>query len=752
MAASDKDLHREALEAFDQALEAAQENRESYVEDYKFGFLGEQWDEKIAQDRKRFSRPMLTINGLPAFGRQVINDIRQNRPRLKVLPADSDADIETATVIRGLLRNIENNSKASIAYETAAECSVYGGFGYWRVAIEHASDDTFDQDIVIKRIANPLSVVGDPYGSLDGTSADWNIGFIGELMSKRAFEDAYPDADPVSFDNMEDRVRKNWTDGDEVLVCEYWKREKVAKTIWRMSNGQAVAEEALKDPMTRAAFEAAGIMAGQSRQVMSFKVKQCILNGQQVLTQRKERVDGKEQTFEHYDWPGKYIPIIEMVGVEKNLEGKRILRSMINDAKDAQRQVNYWTTTATELVALAPRVPYIGPKGAFKSDKRWKTANSQNHPYLEYDGSVAPARQPIDSGPAAGAMQEALLANDNIKKILGMYDASLGARSNETSGKAIDARKEEGDTSTFNWRDNLGRAIQHGGVVMMDLIPYVYTKERVIRVLGEDGETQAIRLGERQRVEQPMQPGQQPKLPRIGALDGVFDLAMGKYDVIVDDGPSSKTERRETVEILGDLVRSNPAIMQVAGDLLVKNIDGLKDADELARRLKAMLPPNLQDDSKQQIPPQVQAAMQQHEQMIQALTEENQKLKQDEIGKAATIAKAQSDKDKNDIERQKTALAMARVPIEADQAARELILAEKDLLLTQARLLQQATQPTQEPTPSGPSEDVLVLAEATGELARSLAARRVKRTTMQKVNGQWVGETVDATVEEGAAP
>src|SRR6185503_5404552 len=195
------------------------------------------------------------------------------------------------------------------------------------------------------------------------------------------------------------------------------------------------------------------------------------------------------------DWAGRFIPIVPVYGDEVIDEaGKRWFRSLIRDARSAQEMFNYWRTITTELIALAPKAPWIGEEGAFDADPNWDTANSTSHAKLEYaKGAPPPQRQPF-AGVPAGALQEALNANDDMKSIIGIYDASLGARSNETSGRAILARQREGDVSTFHFIDNLSRAIRHGGRILIDLIPKVYSTERIVRILGEDLAPATVRI------------------------------------------------------------------------------------------------------------------------------------------------------------------------------------------------------------------------------------------------------------------
>lgn len=672
------DLHKEATEAFEEASEAASDNHDAYRADFKFSRLSEQWPEEIKKLRSTpgAERPMFTFNKLTAFGRQVVNDIRQNRPAIKVRPVDSAADQETALVMQGLIRNIEHSSNAAVAYDTAAECAVYGGFGYWAIDYDYSCDDSFDMDIMFRRIGNPLSVLGDPY-STAADSSDWNIAFEFELMSERMFEASFPNADKISFESMDDKVRRNWTQGKDILVASYWKRDKVKKKILLLSNGLVVAADTFAED--KDVYDAAMITVQREREIESYRVRQCILNGQEVLTKRYG-ADGKET--DRYEWPGKYIPIIPVYGDEINIEGKRIFQSMIHDAKDAQQQYNLWETTAAELVALAPKVPWVGAKGSFDTDPNWGTANTANHAFLEYDpvpGANPPSRNQLDSGPALGAMAQSRAMSDNIKSVLGMYDASLGNRSNETSGVAIERRQKEGDVGQFHFSDNLMRAVRHSGIVIADLIPHVYTKGRVVRVLGEDGAMQSVQIGDRQRPEMPQDQGAAaPMPPKIGALQGVFDLGMGKYDLVVEAGPSYTTQRQETSEIIGKLAQAYPPLMQIGGDILVRNLD-FKDGDELAQRLKKTLPANLQGDAAPQIPPEVQQMIEQGKAMIAQLQEQNAQLQSADMKGKADIAKAELDGKRVELDTR-------RLPIEEMQAQEKLAIAQKDLLLTQAQV------------------------------------------------------------------
>ncbi|MCA6361003.1 portal protein, partial [Phenylobacterium sp.] len=534
---SKADLLKEALEGFEKTAEHDAHNRKAWEDDVDFSLMENQWPERVRRDRELEGRPCLTVNKLVSMGRQVVNDARRNKPGIRIMPVDSEADPETAEVLNGLIRNIEQSSNAEVAYDTALEHAVFGGFGFFRINTRYTSDDTFDQDVVIERVPNPLAVYPDCY-STAADSSDWNYCYITDQMAKAAFKKAYPGAEEVDWEGEAWRgVGAPWMDGDYVQVAEYWVRDKVKRTILLLTDGSVVPVEDYE--ANKPAFDLKGVGVQGSRDVDSHRVRQHIMSGAEVL--------------DTVEWAGRYIPIIPVYGAEINFKGKRHFRSLIRGAKDAQRMFNYWRTTSTELVALAPKAPFIGRKGAFETDAaKWATANVQSHAFIEYDGPEPPMRQPF-SGVPAGALQEALNASDDIKSVIGMFDASMGARSNETSGKAIIARQMEADNATFHFIDNLSRAIRHAGRVLIDLIPQVYSVPRVIRVLGEDGES------EMKAVNQPVQEQERdPLTEEVRKITRIYDLTVGRYDLTVSAGPSFASLRQEAANQMIELIRAYP--------------------------------------------------------------------------------------------------------------------------------------------------------------------------------------------------
>ncbi len=500
---------------------------------------------------------------------------------------DDAADVETAKIYDGLIRNIETISRADIAYDTAIDFAASAGFGYIRVETDYSHSDTFNQDILIKRVANPLNVYEDPDAeSADGS--DWNLCFVTEILPKDKFKRDYPDAEKTSFE-ADAKEQKNvlWFEGDGVRIAEYWRRKKIKDSVLVFSDGESIKKSIYeKNEELRAMHTVEGIEIIEERETESFQVMRYLITGTEVL--------------EKDVWPGKYIPVVPVYGEELNVEGKRVFQSLIRQAKDSQRNFNYWRSAATELVALAPKAPWIGPVGFAKKDANWDTANTENHAYLEYDGPTKPERQPF-AGMPAGALQEALSASDDLKNIMGIQDASLGAKSNETSGRAITARQKEGDTSTFHFIDNTARSIRQTGAILIDLIPHIYSEKRIIRILGEDGTAKRVPINQPVKVDEKGEV-MPPEKAHIEGIERIYDLGAGKYDLTVSAGPSFNTRREEAAFQMAEFIRAFPAAAPVIGDLLAKNLDW-PGADEVAERLREINPVLQKEKQGNQPPP-----------------------------------------------------------------------------------------------------------------------------------------------------
>ena len=505
---TDSDVLKDAREAYTESKAGSSLIREWAESDIRFARLGEQWtigNKDLKSDRQRQGRPALTINRLPSFIRQVVNDARQNKPSTKVSPVDNAGDEDTAQIFNGLIREIERSSRADIAYDTAIDNAVTCGWGFWRLGIDWANPMSFDKELRIHRIANSRSVYWDTHTS-EVDASDWRYGFVVDTMPKKDFQRKHPDAALVGFDTDTDDTVNDVAGGTEAIsFAEYWSCEAEPEEIVLLSDGQVWRASKLPDMARRVlaeggfdasvgsddeaiamAMHITGI-AEVTRRESEFKiVRRRILSGHDIL---EGHDDGDNR------WPGECIPIIPVWGEEVIADGVRYLRSLIRDARDPQQMFNVWRSYTTEMVGLAPKAPWVGPQGFVPKghENRWNTANTRNWSYLEHAPGKVPTRQPMPSIPA-GAIQEALNAADDMKSIIGIYDPALGARSNETSGVAITARQRESDTSTFHFIDNLNRAIGYSGRCLIEAIPQVYGPRQTVRILGEDQRQRVVRL------------------------------------------------------------------------------------------------------------------------------------------------------------------------------------------------------------------------------------------------------------------
>jgi len=606
-----------ARSRLDMAIGALSESREDEIDDLKF-YAGSpdnrwQWPADVLATRGAVqgqtinARPCLTINKLPQHVRQVTNDQRQNRPSGKVIPADDKADIAVAEIFNGMVRHIEYISDADVAYDTACENQVSYGEGYIRVLTEYCDDNTFDQDIKIGRVRNSFSVYMDPtIQDPCGSDAKWC--FITEDISKADYERMYPNSAPITTLQslgVGDQNLSQWLNEDTIRIADYYYVDYDRATLNLYPGNITAFAGTPEDKMLKDQFGKPLKFRESDRR----RIKYCKINGYEMLEER--------------EWAGKYIPVVRIVGNEFEVDGRLYVSGIVRNAKDAQRMYNYWVSQEAEILALAPKAPFIGYGGQFEGyETQWKTANTTNWPYLEVNpdvtdgsGSILPLPQRAQPPMASsGLLQAKAGASEDIKSSTGQYNASLGMSSNERSGKAILARQREGDVGTYHYGDNLARGVRHIVRQIIDLVPKIYDTQRVARIIGEDGETDMVKID-------PMQAEPVKKIVNQEGIviDKIYNPSVGKYDVVVTTGPGYATKRQEALEAMAQLLQGNPNLWAVAGDLFVKNMDW-PGAQEMAKRFAKTIDPKLMQDGDK--PPELQQA----EQQIQAMGQEMEQM------------------------------------------------------------------------------------------------------------------------------
>ncbi len=615
---ADKKLLTKIRDRYKVMLDADEENRRLAMEDLKFvNVPGAQWDNNMKQERG--SRPCYEFNKLRITGKRVINEMRANRPQGKVRGVE-DGDKETADVYEGLIRNIWNTSDGDSVIDQAAEYQVNGGMAAWRITTDYAGDNAFDQDIKIEPIHNPLCLYCDPSAKdqLKRDAEDW---ILTEKISKTSFKEKYPNIEAIDWEDSEFDDDDDWSDDDQVRIAEYWWKEPVEKEIWQLTDGKVVDSES---------DEAAEIPEEQikaRRTIKTHIIKMCIASGNGIIEQPVEQA-GKEHRF------------VMIYGEYVLIDGKAYWFGLPRFAKDAQRSYNVTRTAITETIAQTPQAKWWATtEQAEGHTEKWAEAHKKNFPFLLHNSdpkNPGPPRRMGGADVPIALIQESQIASDEIKDVTGINDASLGRNGNETSGVAIRARAAQGDMATFNYQDNMGKGIRRTWEILIDLIPQIYDTERTLRVLGTDGAEDYVKINTFVKGDD-------------GENIKVHDMATGRYDVTVTIGPSFSTRREEASETYSRLAQGNPEIMGVAGDLIFKSMD-LPYSEDIADRLRAMLPPQIQQiiNKDAPMPPEAQAMMQQANQAMQQVEQQMQAVQQ--AGQEVEQGKAEADKAKSEVQ------------------------------------------------------------------------------------------------------
>lgn len=592
-----EDIVLEAKKRFEMAKEAYSSSRSLAIADTQFA-MGDsdnmyQWPQEVANERAAGKRVCLTVNATAQHCNQVLNAIRQNRPACKVTPSDNLAHKEAANVLAGMIRQIQRQSSADDAHDTAAEHATYGGEGFWRVATDWDGPDSFAQVIKILPVPNPQLVFIDPTCKLiDKSDAEW--GFVFEDITLEQCKREHPNIDPMSWGN--EAAKTGWADKTTVRRAEYF-----------YSTYEADYAVLLHDGSTTLASKGipAGAIEVKRRPTQVRKWKWCKLLG------------GEDKPIDTTDWPGQYLPIVSVVGKELNVNGEIIRKGLVRDIKDPQRMLNYAYSETVQSLALQNKIPYLAAAESISGyEDIWKSANTDNRAYLPYnalddEGNALPRpeRQPPPVLPAA-QIQLLQLSTEEMRAASGQQNSNFGIKSEASSGIGIRRLQAQGELATFHFPDNLARALRYEAMILVDLIPKIYDTEQVVQIIGLDGKDEQALLS----------PNLQSAYSETTMEDvkHIFNPLIGKYGVVVDTGPAYATQRQEAADRLGDLANHNPAMMQIAGDLIMGSQDWPM-ADKLAERFRKALPPGLQDkpDGEPDIPPEVQQHLQQADQMAQ---------------------------------------------------------------------------------------------------------------------------------------
>jgi len=598
-------------------------NRAEALDDVRFA-AGDQWPVDVQNSRVLEARPCLTINKVDAYIRQICNQQRQQRPRIKVHGMNNDSDAKVAEIITGITRHIENQSDADQAYDHAFEYCVKMGWGYWRVTTDYVRDDSFDQEIYIKRIENPFSVYFDP-NSVEPDGSDAEKCLVTTVVSKAVFKKMYPNAeDTQGFSSRgTGDTESEWVTKEDIRIAEYFYTEREKAMIIQLSDGTTGYSDEMP---SKEALAAAGITVIDKRDTWRKKIKWCKLTAMQIL--------------EEGEWAGKFIPIVPVYGQEVRVDDKHKKFGLVRMAKDPQRMYNYWSTALTETVALAPKAKWLLAEGQDEGhENEWAMANIKAMPVLRYkqtdiEGRIAPAPTRLQpEPPPAGVMTALQGMNQDLQAVVGIFDPGQLPQGMQ-SGKSLQGQQAQADMTNFHYYDNLTRSIRHTGRIILDLIPKIYDRQRVMRIIGDDGKPEMVTINEQGQDEQ-------------GVSKVLNDVTVGEYDVVMETGPGYNSKRQEAVDSMMGLLGADPTLMQTAGDLIFRNMD-FPGAEVIADRLAAANP-MAQIDDKSPIPPQVQMQLANAKQQIQQLQQQIQAEEMDKKYRATVqqqVQEAETEREK----------------------------------------------------------------------------------------------------------
>ena len=583
MAIQDEKLHALAVKRFERIENKERDQRKAAVEDIKFAQTEDgQWDEGAIA--KRRNRPRFTINRVAGAVDQLIGDQRQNRTNIKIRPVSGGATEDVAKTMTGLFRNIESNSKANNAYDTAFDEVVNGGFGGWRVITEFSDDDAFEQDIKIKPLNTATTSLWFDDAAMEYDKRDAMYAFVTVDMPKEEHKERFPKSPMSEWDQQQYNTSscQSWFKEDSVRVAEYWVKTEITKNLALLSDGRVIDSDEEQSVMDELA--AKGVTVKKTRKVKSHKVEMYLLDGSGILEGPKA-------------WAGKFIPLIPMYGRQSHIEGQTYTRGIVRFAKDPARIYNYETSSIVETNALTPKDPlWYTPAMVKGHEAKYRNFATQNSPFMPYnpDGKTG-GGPPIRGG--APAVQSASLAilqqtSMDLYHVTAMQPPSIGVNPELKSGKAIQAQEKQGDRGSFIFTDNLSKSIDYCAEILVDLIPRIYDTARQVRIMQQDGETENVEINT---------VNEEVIDDETGKKVLVNDLSMGKYDVVTETGPAFATQRQESAAQILELIATSPMFESLAMDLVAKDLPILETKELTKRVRKVMIQNGTVEPTEQEI-------------------------------------------------------------------------------------------------------------------------------------------------------
>ena len=637
------DALTEAQDLYRESIDAQRDQRQQITEDLAFSDPAnpQQWD--VDEKRRREgdpggARPCLVFDQCGQYVSNVAGQVEQQPPAMHALPV-TGGDRRVAEQLDGHFRHIEHTSRAQQHYARALTSAARCGVGYLTVRPTFVDRALKWQEPRIGSEGDPLRVVLDPWSvELDGSDA--TFGGIITPISLREWNKQYKGKDPVSFGEEDQRRVRD--ERESVRIAEWWttRDETVNKIIFLDIKGDEVclSEDDYWQAYQRGQVHAVkGNYAETMRRVYWRK-----MSGADILETCE--VDGKEAPF-----PADSIGLVPVYGYVGWSDGRMTYCGISRRAMSAQRAYNFHMSEARAYMATAPKSPWIVPIRAIAGvEKLWDRASVEQRAYLPYNDQdeIGPIQQPQRAASAVNLtnhLQGAEQALKDIQASIGMYQASLGAPSNETSGIAIEQRKQQGEASTAHFQSHLAASIGQLGSLCLQMTQRLMDTKRQMRTLSLDGVSSSVTVN----------PDQAEALTESD--QGLtINPNVGRYDVRVVVGAAYSTQRQQAQEAFTEMMRANPQLGPAIAPLWAQVLD-VPHADKLAQVLAAMAPPAVQSilNPEAQNQPTTEALQQRVEQLQQALQEaiqHAQEAQQEAQEASAALQEKQADAEAKEAE------------------------------------------------------------------------------------------------------
>ncbi len=622
----EKELIATAIKNFQSAQQAVQSQRDAARED--LAFVAGIQSNGMASSEDDYD---ITVPLLGPFLSQITAEARTKNPAIKVVPVSTDANADTAAIYSGLIRHIEQKSRASEAYQQALWYAAASGEGYMFLSTDYMTG-SWDQEICIEACDNPEKVFLDPnHVQKDGQDAEW--GFVISDIAKDTYKRKYSDTklseliDTNSWTLLS--LPNDWVNTDTIRIAKYWVKDYKLRKIWSVQDPITLEH---KDVYVKPGDDVI-LLRKNPREEYEVTVHAYVINAYEVI--------------QHTIWAGPSLPIFKVVGETFSVGGQRVQYGAVRQSKGTQRRYNFAVSRQTEMIDMAPKSGWvITEKQMGNNADIWTDSNRRNFGALPWTFEAGNTTPPfrgggLDMSAFQGVTTTLSQALDDLKFQFGLGVNNFGDQSGPISGVAQDGRTDQASRTTYRYFDNFLYTLAGMGRHITKLVPKIYDTDRVIRIVKPDSEEQMVAVNSISN-------------------NNRYDLSAGDYDVVVETGPAYSSKREATHAALGEIQTVLPDAP--IGDLWAGTIDD-PIGRIVAKRIKATYPPEViaaSEDANDDMAPK------------ELLTKAQQQLAQTTQQLQQLDAKAKELEDENKQLKDKTALELTKADMDDKQKEKQL--------------------------------------------------------------------------------